>query len=106
MQFHQKKGKKAEIIFERACKELISEKKILKFIREDISGQDFILFFPNQKETQIEVKSSYDGEIFHKLRHKTKVIVISLQKAKIPQRKIRKLVKITKARILDIADDS
>jgi len=97
-----KKGEKAEIIFERSCKELVFEEKILEFIREDLSGQDFILIFPNHKKIKIEVKSSYNGEIFHNIKHKTKIIVVPLKKMEISKKRMEKLVKMTKNKIMEL----
>ncbi len=96
------KGKKAEEIVERACKELFSENKIAGFKRYDVSGRDFILFFTGQKPLEIEVKSSYDGELFHNIKHPTRVLVVPLKKEKISKRKTKKLVKSVKNQIVDM----
>ncbi len=96
------KGKKAEMIFERSCKELISEGKLLLLIREDLSGQDFILIFPNYRELKIEVKSSHSGEFFHNIRHTTEVVVVPLERVKISKKRLGKLVRMTKNRIMEL----
>ncbi len=96
------KGKKAEEIFERACKELISENGLAGFERHDISGTDFILFFDGPGPLRIEIKSSYNGELFHNIKHDTRTLVVPIRKKKISKRRTRKLVKRTKNRIAEM----
>jgi len=98
---HIKKGKKAEEIVRRACKELLSENRLINFERRDESGTDFLLFFNGQSPLNIEVKSSCNGEFFHNIKHDTKVLVVPIKK-KISERRVKKLVRMTKNKIIEM----
>lgn len=99
-----KKGKKAEEVVRRACKELLSENKLVDFERRDGSGTDFLLFFDGQIPLKIEVKSSYNGEFFHNIKHSTKVLVVPIKRKKTSGRRVRKLVRMTKNRIVEMRE--
>ena len=90
MNYGFKKGKKAEDIVRKACEELLSENKIAGFERHDEPGVDSILFF-DENPLKIEVKSSYNAEFLHNIKHSTKVLVVPIKREKLSEKKAKEI---------------
>jgi len=100
-----KKGFEAERIALKACQELKSEGKIIDFWDTgNVSGMDIIIYTKDEIFFPLEVKSSWLKVEKHFHFHNTPCLVISLKHHSPRNYLVRKKVKQTKRRILEILE--
>ena len=83
---------------------LVQEEKITGFEKKDKPGQDFLIKFQD-KIISVEIKSSYNGEFFHKIKYNNDVIVIPLKTHKISPRKEKRKIMSAKIKIIELIND-
>lgn len=95
-------GLKVEKLVEEVFQELKGEGKILGFEKRDRPGSDFAVHFLDGKTLEIEVKSSFYGQLCHQIKYSTPVIVVPLEEKSLSRSKKRKLIDRIKRNIVKI----
>ncbi|MEK7520084.1 MAG: hypothetical protein AAB581_02470 [Patescibacteria group bacterium] len=98
----EQKGAITEEAFIRALRELINEGKIFGFMKDDLSGQDFIIITLRRSLVPFEAKTSYFGKFLHEIIHENPVCVVCHQILRPTERQMRRLVSKAKTVVTDL----